>query len=303
MKNFLLACPVFLLSCAFVFAQTDNSVSAQQQQAEVSRLTRDYGRLDSKKIENTLFAKRRSIPFKMPVSKEQRRRLKPGERLVSKYAAFLDQPRTGLIKLFSDKGCEENANILRADSACRDWIPNSAFYSFREDEHTSDFLADISFKRNWLISNGVLSQGILTMLGDVPLENVSLFSDGIKYLADYQPAQQSREANKQFLEITRGIKFGNHEYRKAVPAEENMTYAVRVVAYEGRHITFFRGRVYNILWGDKRLDLIVAFRIIGTNDDGSINLLWKELSRKDAPNIIFPKRKGNRTNNRGKYQA
>jgi hypothetical protein len=266
--------------------------AATERKIEIRRKKNEGG----KKIN---FINRASLPFKTPLKKEQRQRLTPGEQFILKYADFLRQPRTGLIKLFPDAGCEENANILRVDANCSDWIPNSAFYSFREKEHTTDYLSDITYKNGFFVTDGILSQGILTALGDVPLESVSLAAGGMKFLIDYEPAVQVREALKQFIEIGRGLKDGDYEYRKAVRAAENTTYALRIIAYRGNFYSTYRGRVFDVLAGDKRTDMILAFRVLRKDSDGSVTLLWKEVDRQKAPRVVFPKRERNAKRPRG----
>jgi hypothetical protein len=248
------------------------------------------------------FLKREALPFKASLKKQQRLRLAPDQRLAGQYADFLSQPGTGLIKLYSDMGCEENSYVLRVDAGCLDWIPNSAFYSFREKEHTTDYLSDLTYKNGFFVTDGILSQGLLAVIGDVPLAGVSLSTGGIKFLTDYQPPVHAREAFRQFIEIGRGLKAGGYEYRKAVRAMENMTYALRVIAYRGKFFSAHRGRVFDALYGDERTDIILAFRVLEKNEDGSVTLLWKEINRQKSPKIIFPKRekKANRPRLRGR---
>jgi hypothetical protein len=233
------------------------------------------------------------LPFRASLNKDQRLRLAPSAQLISKYDSFLRESgeASGLIKLFPDQGCENNAHIIRIDEVCTNWIPNSAFYSFREKEYTVDYLSDITYKNNFLVTDGILAQGIIAAIGDVPLENVSLSVGGMKFLIDYQPAVQSREAVNQFIEIGKGLKIGGYEYRKAVPAFENMTYALRVIAYRGSFYSSYRGRLFDVLYGDKRRDLILAFRVLKKNADGSITLLWKELDHRKSPKLVFPKKR------------
>lgn len=45
--------------------------------------------------------------------------------------------------------------------------------------------------------------------------------------------------------------------------------------------------VFLQLVSDKRIDLLVAFRIIREDEDGSVSILWKEISRQNAPTIKF----------------
>jgi hypothetical protein len=41
---------------------------------------------------------------------------------------------------------------------------------------------------------------------------------------------------------------------------------------------------------DKRLDMIVVFRILGRDEFDGLTIVWKELKRKDAAKIKFGKR-------------
>lgn len=266
----------------------------QEEQLESRR--RETGRLDRLQKNPANIIRRGALPFAIKPNKEQRKLLLPSTNDLVKYAAFLEQPRTGLFKLFPDLGCEENARVIRVDNDCLNWIPTSAFYSFREKEHTRAFLSDILLKNNVFVSNSYLSQGILVALGDVPLENVSLAGDGMKFLIDYQPSPESGEALKQFNQITRGVKNGKYVYRNVLPAVENMTYGIRAIAYRARAYHTFQGRPFNILEGDKRIDLILAFRVVGKDADGAMTLLWKELDRKESPRLVFPKKEKKKEN-------
>ncbi len=40
---------------------------------------------------------------------------------------------------------------------------------------------------------------------------------------------------------------------------------------------------------DKRADVIIVFRIVRKAEDGTLTIVWKELDRKEAPKIKFPK--------------
>lgn len=240
---------------------------------------------------DTIFAKRSAFPFKKRLTGKQKSRLQPAAEDSARFASFLKQPRTGLTKIFPDIGCEENANVIRADADCLSSIPNSAFYSFREKEHTTEYLADLRLADGFFVSDGILSQGILVSLGDVSLENLSLAAEGLKFLREFAPETNSKDALRQTIELAKGVRQNKFEYKKSLPVAENTTYALRVVAYRGSFRRVFRGVEYDVLARDARADLILAFRVVRKSKDGSLTLLWKELERKDSPKIIFPKKK------------
>lgn len=231
------------------------------------------------------------IPVRKKPTREQKKQLSPGAEDLTKYAGFLAQSKTGIFRLLPDLNCDENPLVIKADTKCLRAIPESSFYSFREKEHTLEILADIRLENNHLISNGILAQGILVALGDVSLENITLKSEGLDFLTKFSPHSSGEEVKRQFSEIARGIKAGQYTYRKALPARENTTFALRVIAYRGNIFQTFRGYRYDLLEGDKRIDLILAFRVIRKGTDGGVTLLWKELQRKESPRIKFPKRK------------
>ena len=240
---------------------------------------------------NIMSGRRYILPVRKKPTREQKIQLSPDTEDLTRYARFLAQSKTGIFRLLPDLNCDENPLVIKADEKCLKAIPESSFYSFREKEYTPEYLSDIRLENNHLISDGILAQGILVALGDVSLENVSLKSEELDFLIKYLPPSSGAEMQKQFWEIARGVKAGKYTYRKAFPARENTTFALRVIAYRGNIIQSFRGYRYDLLEGDNRIDLILAFRIIRKGTDGGVTLLWKELQRRESPRIEFQKRK------------
>ena len=273
-----------------VFAQTrafrleEERLKRQQEEAE----RRNEG-LHNLRPENIAPPERKALPFRSKLTSEQKKRLSPSRTDFVKYASILNQPNVFLIKIFPDLGCEENANVIRADEICINAVPNSAFYSFREREHTNEYLSDLRIKDGFFVSDGILSQGVLVSLGNAPLENLTLESKGLEFLNKFTPETDSKEVLRQSSQFTKGFKVDNFEYKKFLPIVENTTYALRVIAYRGNFWRVFRGLKFDVLQGDDRADLVVAFSVVGKSEDGSLTLLWKELQRKKAPKVIFPK--------------
>ena len=296
---FIIIAIVFIFPCEISAQNVENPEAVRMRREQAAR----HRRFDN--VQNTVFdskttpnnqanvinGDRKALPFKQKLTREQKSYLLPEQTDSVRYTSFLAQPKTGLIKLFPDAGCEKNASLLRADKECLNWIPNSAFYSSREREHTTEYLADIRLEKDFLISDGVLSHGILVALGNVPLENVTLNSAGMNFLVNYQPEQKNKDAFTQFVQITKGVKSDGFLYKNTLPAVADNTYALRVIAYRGRFLQTFRGFRFNVLDGDERADSTLVFRVIRKSEDGSISLLWKELQRRDAPKLTSEKRK------------
>lgn len=230
-------------------------------------------------------------PFRRKPTGEQKRQLQANAEDLTKYADLLEQPKTGIFRLLPESGCSGTKYVVNASPECLNQIPDSSNYSFREKEHTAEILSDIRLDKGYLVSDGIMAQGILVELGDVSLDEVSLTSKGVDFLRNYVPETSSKNAYRQYELMSRGVRIGDFLYRKFLPANENSTYALRVVAYRGGVFQTFRGFRYNILAGDKRIDLTLAFRVIRKEADDSVTLLWKELERRESPRIKLSKKK------------
>lgn len=223
------------------------------------------------------------------LSKEQSKLILPNPEDSTKYAAFLKKPNTGLIKLFPDLGCLAKG-IVRVDGICENSIASAALtsYSFRKKYHLAN--SDISLKDNTFAAQNWFSNGIITMLGDIPIESLSINSNGIKFLSDYKPANNNIEVLFKTKELSNGIQDGDFTYSNLITALENTTYAIRVIAYQGKIKMPFRDGVgFNLLENDKRVDILVVFRVVRKESNGTLTLLWKELQRKDSPKINLSK--------------
>ncbi len=233
-------------------------------------------------------------PLRTKPTKEQKKRLQPDAADRANFLQLLEQPRTGIVRLLPDLGCYDNMNILKADEVCRNAIPESSFYSFREREHTLEVLADIRLKNGHFVSDGILSQGIITKLDDVSLDRVSLATDGLEFLTGFAPDPMSVVAKNQYMQLVNGVKAGSFEYKKIAKAVENATYAMRIIAYRGNVFRSFRGWRFDLLEGDKRIDITVAFRVVRKDPDGAVTIVWRELERRESPRMKFPKRTVNK---------
>ena len=247
-----------------------------QQQANMRQLERD---------KNASIRPPTTKPDGKPYNKAELKKIKallePNPEDLAKYKDFLEQPKTGMFRLFPDFECEIK-NVIRADGDCENFIPGGWVYSFRLKTRNAGFLSDIRFSGEDLITDGFLAQGILVPLGDIGLETISLNSEGMKFLNDYKPAVQSREAKKQFTQIANVFAFDGFRYAKRVRAIANINYAMRVIAYRNDNVG-------GLIDFDKRMDLTVVFRIVRKDENGGITILWKELKRQDAPKLIFQK--------------
>ena len=242
----------------------------------------------------TITRVRNFSPIRKKPTREQRLLLEPLQEDKDRYASLLAKPGTGIVRLLPDLGCESSTYVVRVDETCRNAVPGGPFFSFRENEHTIDVLSDIRLNEGILISDGILSQGLIVGLGNVSLESVNMRSPGMDFLQEYVPEPASPDAHKQSVQITNGINRNGFEYRSFVRAAENATFGMRIIAYRGTFLRSFQGVVYDILQGDERIDLTLAFRVVRMHPDGGVTLIWTRLEERDSPKLIKKKKRNDK---------
>lgn len=190
---------------------------------------------------------------------------------ISAYQTFLSFPKTGVFKLLSYKNCTTETDKEKCYDLNRSVKFFGSSYSFREKEHKLFYQSDLIKFGDSLETSQNANQSVFVNLGDVSLENLTLNSEGMNFLVNFVPERKAEKVNEQYEKIAKGIKIGNYEYLKSLPIAENNTYALRSVAYKGS--LYSPGEI---------ADVIVAFRVIDADKDGTLTVVWKEMSRKDG---------------------
>ena len=219
--------------------------------------------------------------FRKPTKKELAT-LKPEQADLDSFADFLRQEKTGLIKLINGKGCLDRG-LVDASADCFQYtVPgNAASYSFRIPTYRVAELGDLTFEDGNFKCLGKYVQGIMTAIGDISLDKVGLQTQGVGFLAKFQPESKVKSFEEKRRQFSKGVNSDSFIYRNTWNLIENTTYVLRSIAYKG---SFFDRNSHNLFLDlDKRKDIIVAFRVVRQSDDGSITILWKELSRKGSP--------------------
>lgn len=221
-----------------------------------------------------------SLPPKRKLTEEHKLRLYPSAGEKERFATFLRQPRTGLVRLLQSGECEDDPRLLQAGS-CRDAIPpvpgGGTFYSFTRVRHELRQLSDLWLEGDVFrvgFAGSVL--GVMTMLGDVPLESVGPERAGVTYLSALTPPGSLTEARNQYRRNVAGFRVSGHRYSVTAPVRMATTYVLRSTTYKfGDYLDRQR----------KLDDVLIAFRVVGTTADGSVTLLWKEMRRQKTPKI------------------
>ncbi|MBX7173439.1 MAG: hypothetical protein K1X72_20895 [Pyrinomonadaceae bacterium] len=220
--------------------------------------------------------------------------------LLEKYAVFLQDSNTGLIKLLNSFDCAKNSQVLVASDNClNNTMPGAgASYSFRYKNYRIPQLADISLVENSFKVTGDWLHGIFVDVGDIALNLVDFKIAGMQYLSNFPPALEFQSAKETDYKLAAGIMNKGLIYKRQLPIRENTTYLLRSIAYRGEVLKTVEGFVYNELDYDKRKDVIIAFRVVKQDLDGSVIIAWKLLSSKNSPKIEKLEKKENIKENR-----
>ncbi|HEY2847764.1 MAG TPA: hypothetical protein VGI80_08095 [Pyrinomonadaceae bacterium] len=214
---------------------------------------------------------------------------------VEQYRTFLAQPGTGIFKIFPSYECSSE-NVIRVDTDCAKWVPESSDFSFRQGVYTTRLYHDIGLEKVAIIADAFFTQGLMTTLGDVPIETTTLDTAGIAFLSRFRAASTPAAAKQSAAEIERGISTDGFRYGMTVEPTVNTTYAIRSISYSLGNslppLTIESGlneMKLHSLDLDKRQDVIVVFRVIRMEENGGLTLVWKQLAAKDAPKLTFRK--------------
>jgi len=178
-----------------------------------------------------------------------------------KYAEFLRQPGTGLFRLLP----RESKDIVNVESLksgdgilpIKGW---GAYYSYSKLRHELDEWSEIGLQNGtFLVGFARRSLGFVGSLGDVPLEAVTLDSKEVSYLHTLVPSTAYQEIIAQGDESIRRLRAGGFLYSSTIAALADNTYVLRSTT-------------------SGKADLLVAFRVIREDADGSLHILWKKLA-------------------------
>ena len=193
------------------------------------------------------------------LSKKEKELLSPSAEDKAAFAEFLKQRNTGLIRLLPRGLYEDKMKMYGG----------GAYYSFTRKTNEYGYGSDIEL---WMITHNQnngdailpvpeyrfhtgfagADYGFIVTLGDVPIEEVTLGYDKIKYLVDYRPPSREPEVRAEQRRV--GMMNGQYENPSTVPVNVNYTYALRSINFN-------------------HSDVLVAFRVVRQETDGSVVLL------------------------------
>lgn len=194
------------------------------------------------------------------------------EDLQQKYAAFLKESGTGILKLLP-RGRHESVMTIRGAGA---------YYSFVNRTHEYGNGSDIELQgRNLTVGFAGLDFGFFVPLGEIPIERLLLADEppppGLasnvreawKFSWTYAAPTVVKEARCEAQKFQSGMPVATILLGDTVPASEGRTYLLRSIGY-------------------RESDVLVLFHVEKQLDDGSVVIAWRLLRQFDTPRAIGP---------------
>ena len=191
----------------------------------------------------------------------EKRYLSPSEEDQAKYADFLHQTDTGLIRLLP----REKFGFGYVNKKGLSVSGGGAYYSFVRLVHDYGQGSDIELHQG-VLSSGFAGYdyGIMTNLGDMPLENVSSETAAAQVIAAHVPPTEEPKIRIEQRKWGNGETVEGARYRSRVPLVVNSTYLLRSISYD-------------------RSDVMIALRVVRLDSDDSVIILWKLVKKFPTP--------------------
>jgi hypothetical protein len=210
-----------------------------------------------------------------------------------KYATFLSQSGTGLVRLLP-RWVMTNIAVVPQDNPRAFGINGGgAYFSFYYRTHEYGRGSDLELSRRalgpalrsdddhdplrppgeGLPSVGEFSvgfagadYGMLTNLGNVPVESINLDDASLAFLLNYRPPRPEPQARCEFRRFHTGVQADGRVYKSRLPIKTGDTFLLRSIVYD-------------------TYDVLVAFQVVRQESDGSVTIAWKLLKKFGRTNL------------------
>ncbi len=180
------------------------------------------------------------------------------------YESFLQGRKTGLIRLMPRESYDWAVYPAKTRIPIRG---GGAYYSFANLTHAYGYGNDIALERNILsVGFAGADYGMLTNLGDLPLAGINLDDPRTRFISQYKPPRAEPAARSEYRRFQAGVTIEGALYRNRFPLQVGATYLLRSVVY-----------------GDS--DVLVTFRVVRQDSDGSVIIAWKLLKKYPKPEL------------------
>ena len=171
---------------------------------------------------------------------------------------FLHDKHSGLIRLMPREKYDRSISHAPQRIKMRG---GGAYYSFALLTHEYGYGSDIELDKNTLsVGFAGTDYGVLQNLGDVPLADITLKDQRTFILAHYQVPRSERYARSAYMQLGEGVVINGETFARRLPMVVDNPYLLRSIIFPGT-------------------DVLVAFRVIRRDADGSATILWKLLKQ------------------------
>jgi hypothetical protein len=101
---------------------------------------------------------------------------------------------------------------------------------------------------------------------DGPVDAITLDHPSVRFLSAYSAATEEPQARLEQRRFGKGTTIDGLLVKESLPVEINATYVLRSINYS-------------------ESDVLVAFKVIAKDPDGSVTLLWKLLKKYSKPEL------------------
>ena len=183
--------------------------------------------------------------------------LEPTAKDKRKNAEFLSQPDTGLIRLLPRETFQNKLTIQGG----------GAYYSFARLTHEYGYGSDIELQQGqFSVGFAGADFGFITRLGKTGIEDITLNHAAAQFLATFTAPSAIADARVQQQRSSTGFEVNGFAYKSYLPMKLKNTYLVRSISY-------------------RYSDVLVAFRVVSQDADGSVVIVWKILKRFPVPDL------------------
>jgi hypothetical protein len=199
--------------------------------------------------------------------------LSPAQEDHAAYKEFLSQPDTGLIRLLPREVYESEA--YKKNQKTLTIRGGGAYYSFAKLTHEYGYGSDLELDSGYLsVGFAGADYGLLTELGDVSLGEINSDYPAARFLSDYIAAKDEPQARVEHRQIQVGQILDGATYKTRLPAKIGSTFLLRSIVYD-------------------YTDVLVAFRVVRKDTDGSLIIAWKLLKKFPKPELMRTVQAGN----------
>ena len=179
------------------------------------------------------------------------------------FAEFLSQPDTGLIRLMPREKFDAYAN-QKSGLTLRG---GGSYYSFTRRAQDYGFATQLGLEQGDLkVGFYGASYGMLTKLEGVRLEDVSSELPAVSFLAKYNAVTTEPDARVEQRRFSAGTVVDEIPYKDRLKAEVGATYVLRSINFD-------------------EADVLVAFKIVRQDEDGSLIIPWRLLQKYSVPKL------------------